>query len=87
MSLVDLALIPEEDVVLGYEKLNESTAKMHNEKIEEFVSYFELRGWDRKVCEGDELGPLSCLNFGAKSKMPKKYAPKTITQWSGDTVQ
>ena len=40
-SFVALALIPEEDIYLGFQKLKETTAKMHNEKIAEFVSYFE----------------------------------------------
>ena len=40
-SFVALALIPEEDVYLGFQKLKETTAKMQNEKIGEFLSYFE----------------------------------------------
>ena len=39
-SFVALALIPEKNTYLGFHKLKETAAKMQNEKIAEFVSYF-----------------------------------------------
>ena len=83
-SFVALASIPEENIYLRFQKLKETTAKMQNEKNADFVSYFEAT-WLGKNCEGDELGPPSCHNFGANLKTPKKCAKKPIMQLKGGT--
>ena len=40
-------------------------------KLQNLRVILKLRGWERKYCEGDVLGPPSCLKFGANLKTPK----------------
>ena len=55
-SFVALALIPQEDIYIGFQKLKETTAKMQNEKITEFVSYFEATWLGEKNLRGRRTG-------------------------------
>ena len=55
-SFVALALIPEEDIYLGFQKLKETTAKMQNENIAKFVSYFDVTWLGEKNLPGRRTG-------------------------------
>ena len=47
---VALALIPEENIYLGFQKMKETTSKLQNGKIAEFVRYFEATWlWEKKL--------------------------------------
>ena len=59
---------------------------MQNEKIAEFVSYFEARWLGGKSSKGDELGHPSCLKFGANLETPQNCAKKPVLQLKGSTV-
>ena len=55
-SFVALALIPEEDIYIGFQKHKEITAKMQNEENTEFVSYFEATWLGEKNLRGRRTG-------------------------------
>ena len=55
-SFVALALTPEEDLYLGFQKPKEATEKMQNEENSEFVSYFEATWLGEKNLRGRRTG-------------------------------
>ena len=76
-SFVALALIPEEDIYIGFQKLKETTAKMHNEKITEFVSYFEATWLREKNLRGRRTGASLLPQIWCQFENAKEMRQKT----------
>ena len=75
-SFVALAIIPEEDIYLGFQK--KTAAKMQNEKIAEFVSYFEATWLGEKNLRGRQTGASFLPQIWCQFENAKEMRQKTI---------
>ena len=76
-SFVAFALIPEEDTYLGFQKLKETTAKMQNEKITEFVKYFEATSLGERNLPGRRTGASFLPQIWCQFENAKEMRQKT----------
>ena len=71
------SLIPEEDIYIGFQKLKETTAKMQNEKITEFVSYFEATWLGEKSLRERRTGASFLPQIWCQYENAKEMRQKT----------